>query len=160
MQHKSRKQLRTEAASAQAELALLKSPEGLAAYLFEKHEDPEFTEAASAQAELALLKSPEGLAAYLFEKHEDPEFTEAVAIAIRALEENAMAELRTQQAPEGAEASGEPASGETASGETAASGEPRVAEHTLQNMMADITANSVYGDGSEGEITSPDLSKP
>lgn len=53
MKHKSRRELRVEGEKANAELALLKTPEGLAAFLFSKRDDEEFS--AAVEAELTRL---------------------------------------------------------------------------------------------------------
>lgn len=59
MQHKSRKQLRLEGQAAQTELDRLKSPEGLAAFLFSRRDDHEFTEAVSLAVHALEVKAQE-----------------------------------------------------------------------------------------------------
>lgn len=56
MRHKSRKELRLEASTAAQELAQLKTPEGIAAYLYAKKDDEAFADALN--AELSRLEGP------------------------------------------------------------------------------------------------------
>ena len=61
MQHKTRKQLRQDSEAVAAELAALKSPEGLARFIFSKGDDEEFETAF--RAEIEKLSSDARLAA-------------------------------------------------------------------------------------------------
>lgn len=82
-QHKTRKQLRLETVSVQAELDQLKTPEGLANYLHSKRDDEEFQDAVSARIfELRNLERQEfqdAVSARIFELREEIAAEEATA---------------------------------------------------------------------------------